>query len=103
VFTRHYFMSRNENLLHLDPLSLGLVVLIPLAVYGRRGISKARKLAGFIAALSLLGFVLQGIPFFSQKNGEIIGLALPINLAVWWTVHRFTHYRRTSLPPSAAS
>jgi hypothetical protein len=103
VFTRHYFMSRNENLLHLDPLSLGLVILIPLAVYGRRGVSRAIKLAGFVAALSLLGFVLQGIPFFSQKNGEIIGLALPMNLAVWWTVYRLTVYRRTSLPPSAAS
>jgi hypothetical protein len=103
VFTRHYFMSRNENLLHLDPLSLGLVVLIPLAIYGRRGVSRAIKLAGFVAALSLLGFVLQGIPFFSQKNGEIIGLALPLNLAVWWTVYRLSVYRRTSLPPSAAS
>jgi hypothetical protein len=96
-------MSRNENLLHLDPLSLCLVVLIPLAVYGRRGVSRAIKLAGFVAALSLVGFVLQGIPFFSQKNGEIIGLALPINLAVWWTVYRLTVYRRTSLAPSAAS
>jgi hypothetical protein len=103
VFTQHYFMSRNENLLHLDPLSLALVVLIPLAVYGRRGVSRAIKLAGFVAALSLLGFVLQGIPFFNQKNGEIIGLALPINLAVWWTVYRLAVYRRTSLPPSAAS
>lgn len=102
-FTRHYFMSRNENLLHLDPLSLGLVFLIPLALYGRRGVSKALKLAGFVAALSLFGFVLQGLPFFSQKNGEIIALALPINLAVWWTVYRLTHYRRTSLPSSAAS
>jgi hypothetical protein len=27
---------------------------------------------------------------------------LPLNLAVWWTVHRLTHYRRTSLPSSAA-
>jgi hypothetical protein len=101
-FTRHYFMSRNENLLHVDPLSLGLVILIPLAIYGLRGVSKAHKLAGFIAALSLLGFVMQGIPFFGQKNGEIIALALPINLAVWWTVHRLTHYRRTSLSSSAA-
>jgi hypothetical protein len=103
IFTRHYFMSRNENLLHLDPLSLGLVVLVPLAIYGRRGMSRAIKLAGFVAALSLLGFVLQGIPFFSQKNGEIIGLALPLNLAVWWAVYRLAVYRRTSLPPSAAS
>ena len=102
AFTKHYFMSRNENLLHFDPLSLGLVVLIPLSIYGLRGVTKALKLAGFVALLSLLGFVAQGIPFFDQKNGEIIALALPINLAVWWTVHRLTHYRRISLPSSAA-
>ncbi|MEO8910303.1 MAG: DUF4105 domain-containing protein [Gemmatimonadaceae bacterium] len=102
LFTKHYFMSRNENLLHVDPLSLALAVLIPLSIYGRRCVSRASKFAGFVAALSLFGFVLQGIPFFNQKNGEIIGLALPINLAVWWTVHRLTHYRRTSLPSSAA-
>jgi hypothetical protein len=102
LFTKHYFMSRNENLLHFDPLSLALVVLIPFSVYGLRGISRALKLAGVVASLSLLGFVAQGIPLFYQKNGEIIALALPINLAVWWTVFRLSHYRRTSLPSSAA-
>ena len=102
LFTKHYFMGRNENLLHFDPLSLALVVLIPLSIYGMRGVSRARKLAGLVASLSLLGFVLQGIPFFSQKNGEIIALALPVNLAVWWAVYRLTLYRRTSLPSSAA-
>ncbi len=102
LFTKHYFMSRNENLLHFDPLSLALVVLIPASVYGLRGVSKAVKLAGVIASLSLLGFVAQGIPSFYQKNGEIIALALPLNLAVWWTVYRLSVYRRTSLPSSAA-
>jgi hypothetical protein len=52
--------------------------------------------------LSLFGFVAQGVPFLNQKSGEIIGLALPINLAVWWTIFRLTAYRRTSLPSSAA-
>jgi hypothetical protein len=102
LFTKHHFMSRNENLLHFDPLSLALVVLVPLSVYALRGVSKAVKLAGIVASLSLLGFVLQGIPLFYQKNGEIIGLALPLNLAVWWTVYRLSVYRRTSLPSSAA-
>jgi hypothetical protein len=101
-FTRHYFMGRNENLMHFDPLSIVLVVLMPLSIYGRRGVSRAIKFAGFIALLSLFGFVAQGIPSFDQKNGEIIALALPINLAVWWTVFRLTAYRRTSLPSSAA-
>ena len=102
LFTRHHFMGRNENLLHFDPLSLALVVLVPLSIYGLRGVLRAVKLAGIVASLSLLGFVAQGIPFFDQKNGEIIALALPINLAVWWTVYRLSHYRRTSLPSSAA-
>jgi hypothetical protein len=102
LFTKHYFMGRNENLMHLDPLSIALVVLIPLSIYGVRGVSKALRFAGFIALLSLFGFVLQGIPSFGQKNGEIIALALPINLAVWWTVYRLSVYRRTSLPSSAA-
>jgi hypothetical protein len=102
LFTKHNFMGRNENLMHFDPLSIALAVLIPLSVFGLRGVSRALKLSGFIAAVSLFGFVLQGIPFFDQKNGEIIALALPLNLAVWWTVYRLSHYRRTSLPSSAA-
>ena len=102
AFTKHYFMSRNENLMHMDPLSIALAVLIPLSIYARRGVSRAIKFAGFIALLCLFGFVAQGIPFFDEKNGEIIALALPINLAVWWTVYRLTAYRRTSLPSSAA-
>jgi hypothetical protein len=101
-FTKHYFWGRNENLLHMNPLSLGLIVMIPLAIYARKGTVRARKLAGFIAMLCLAGFVAQGIPTFDQKNGEIIALALPINLAVWWTVFRLVAYRRTSLPSSAA-
>ena len=102
LFTKHHFMGRNESLLHFNPLSIALVVLVPLSLYGLRGVRRAIKLSGFVAALSLFGFVLQGIPFFDQKNGEIIALALPLNLAVWWTVHRLSHYRRTSLPSSAA-
>jgi hypothetical protein len=102
LFTKHYFMGRNENLLHFVPLSLALVILIPLSIYRLRGTSRAVKLAGYIAVICLLGFVLQGAPFFNQKNGEIIALALPINLAVWWTVYRLSAYRRTSLASSAA-
>ena len=102
VFTRHYFMGRNENLMQFDPLSIVLVVLIPLAIYAAKAQSRTVKLAGWVAGICLFGFVAQGIPFFYQKNGEIIALGLPINLAVWWTVHRLGNYRRTSLPSSAA-
>jgi hypothetical protein len=102
LFTKHYFMGRNENLLQMDPLSLILVVLIPLSIYGRRAARRTVRLAGWIAAISLAGFLAQGTPFFYEKNGEIISLALPINLTVWWTVYRLNSYRRISLPSSAA-
>ena len=102
LFTKHYFMGRNENLMHFDPLSIVMVVLIPLSIYRQRGVSRAIRFGGFIALLCLFGFVAQGFPFFNQKNGEIIALALPINLAVWWTVFRLTAYKRTSFPSSAA-
>ncbi|MEX2109854.1 MAG: DUF4105 domain-containing protein [Gemmatimonadaceae bacterium] len=102
LFTQHHFMSRNENLLHFSPLSIALVVLIPLSIFGLRSVTRARKLSALIAALSLFGFIAQGVPFFDQSNGEIIALALPLNLAVVWTVYRLTSYRRTSLPSSAA-
>lgn len=101
-FTRHYFMGRNENLMQFDPLSIVMVMLIPLSIHARKAQSRAVKLGGWIAAISLFGFIAQGIPFFYQKNGEIIALALPINLAVWWTVYRLSTYNRTSLPSSAA-
>ena len=40
LFTKHYFMGRNENLLHFDPLSIALVVLVPLV-----GLRTARRVA----------------------------------------------------------
>src|ERR1051325_4926757 len=60
LFTSHYFMGRNENLMQFDPLSIALAVLIPLAVYARKAQSRALKLAGWIGAISLIGFVAQG-------------------------------------------
>lgn len=102
AFTQHFYMGRNENLAHFNPLSIALVFLVPVAIYGLRGVSKARKLSAVVAALSLFGFIAHGIPLFDQRNGEIIALALPLNLAVTWAVYRLTSYRRTSLPSSAA-
>jgi hypothetical protein len=95
-------MGRNENLLHFNPLSAALVVLVPLSIHAGRAIVRARRLSAAVAAMSLFGFVAQGVPFFDQSNGEMIALALPVNLAVVWTVYRLTSYRRTSLPSSAA-
>jgi hypothetical protein len=101
LLTQHVFMGKNENLLQFNPLSLALFVLIPVAIgFGKlsRGVT---RLATAIALLSLLGFVLQGVPGWNQKNGEIIALALPLNLAAAWAVYRLAHYRRISRSSSA--
>ena len=80
--TDHYFMSRNENILQLNPLLLVAGLLIPFAFK----VGRVRKpLIGIVfasAALSLLGFAMQALPMFRQPNGEIIGLAMPVQIAL---------------------
>jgi hypothetical protein len=80
AFTDHAAAYQNENLLQVNPLQLAL---FPVLV--RSSSSSARRrvwVAGFPAALSLAGLLLKLLPGFYQVNGEIIGLALPINLGV---------------------
>jgi len=83
--TDHAIAYRNENLLQLSPLALPLVLLVPALGYGARWAGRwASRLAITVAALSLLGFVLQVLPWFNQANGYTIALAMPINLAIAW-------------------
>jgi hypothetical protein len=83
LFTDHAAAYRNENLFHLNPLSLALVVLVPLMVFrpGRWGAWAMGAAAG-VAGLSALGLLLKPLPWLYQVNGEIIALALPVHLAV---------------------
>ena len=85
MVTDHEIAYRNENLFQLSPLALPLVLLIPALGYGARWAGRwAARLAFAAAALSLLGFVLQILPWFDQGNGDLIALALPVNLAIAW-------------------
>ena len=80
--TDHTVTRANENLLQANILSLVLAVLLAVAVLSGRGRVIAFRLALVIAALSLLGFVLQILPGLDQFNGEIIGLLLPAHLGL---------------------
>jgi hypothetical protein len=63
AFTNHGIAHRNENLLQLSPLALPLVLLLPTLAYGARWSARwAERLAVAVAALSVLGFVLQVLP-----------------------------------------
>jgi hypothetical protein len=102
TMTNHSIAYRNENLLQLSPLALPLVLLVPCLAYGARwAVRSARALAMAVAALSVLGFVMQVLPGLDQRNAQMIALALPINLAMAWTVRLLAD--RARLAPAAAA
>lgn len=86
--TDHVFTRNNENVLQATPLSLALVVLLPLLAYRDRAPRAAARLATIIAALSALGFVMQALPAVNQVNGEIIALVLPVQIGIAWGAWR---------------
>jgi hypothetical protein len=103
TMTNHSIAYRNENLLQLSPLALPMVLLIPCVAYGARWAARpARLLATIVAALSLLGFVLQVLPWLDQRNAQMIALALPINLALAWTVRSLADRTQAASPAVAA-
>ncbi len=82
MLTNHVFMRSNENILQFSPLLLVLGVLLPFAFKIKRLRTTVMGLAFAGAALSVLGFAMQLLPSFDQPNGEIIGLAMPVHIAL---------------------
>ena len=85
--TQHQFWYRNENLLQFNPLSLLLVVLVPLALLRGRGLDPARIGALVVAALSAVGLALALLPG-GQASAEVVALALPVHAALAWVLSR---------------
>ena len=85
--TRHIFWAWNENLLLLSPLSLLLVVLLPMTLLRGRATSATRAVTLAVVVLSLVGLVLAAIPG-GQENRAIVALFLPVHLAIAWSVLR---------------
>jgi hypothetical protein len=88
LFTEHRFWYWNENLFQYNPLSLGLAFLFPLLLFRRRLSRRAGQLTVVIAALSIVGLLLQALPGLDQVNGEVIALTLPIHLGLAWAANR---------------
>jgi hypothetical protein len=88
--TRHTFMVRNENLLQFDPLSLGLAVVLPLAVMRGRATGVARRLANMIAVIAIVGLAIKLVPLFNQTNVAVIALTLPVHVVIAWAVRALT-------------
>ena len=83
--TQHVFWARNENLFVASPLSLLLVVLLPMALLRRRAERAARGVAIAVVVLGLVGLVLALLPG-GQENRAVVALFLPVHLAVAWSL-----------------
>ncbi|MDP2956850.1 MAG: DUF4105 domain-containing protein [Longimicrobiales bacterium] len=94
LFTEHRFMFWNENLFLLNPLSLALVVLVPLAMHqhgqGRPGRAAwaAEWLALAVAFLGVVGLAAELLPATVQDNAIFLALVLPPHVGLWWALRR---------------
>lgn len=82
ALTDHAAAYRNENVLQVSWLALGLAWWGTRAGGNRVAAHRALLLAGLLVILSTLGLLLKVLPQFSQVNGEIIALVLPIHLGL---------------------
>jgi uncharacterized membrane protein YwaF len=87
--TRHIFWAWNENLFVVSPLSLALVVLLPVALLRQRAVRAARAMALVVVALGVVGLVLALLPG-GQENRAIVAMFLPVHLAIAWSLRYAT-------------
>ena len=94
--TRHVFWAWNEHLLLLTPLCLALVVLAPMTLLSGRAASASRIVCALVVAVGVVAALLAMIPG-GQSSGAIVGLLLPVHLALGWatTSHRTGRTRVT--------
>ncbi|MBW8769480.1 MAG: DUF4105 domain-containing protein [Gemmatimonadetes bacterium] len=85
TMTRHVFWSWNENLFQVSPLSLALVVLVPLALLRGRATRAARVMATAVLLLSAFGALLAIIPG-GQESRAVVALFLPVHLVMAWAI-----------------
>ena len=89
LFTDHRFMIWNENMFLLNPISLGLAVLIPLAIARPALRPYASGLAMIVALLGFVGVLVGLLPFAIQENAMETVLVLPVHLGLWAGIKAF--------------
>jgi hypothetical protein len=88
LFTDHVFWHNNFNLFQTNPLFLPLPVGFLMFLVTGRLPAWAMRVSWVVAALSVGGVALELLPFLGQANGEILGLTVPMNLALLATCRR---------------
>ena len=103
-FTDHDFIVWNANLLHLNPLALILAGLLGAGSWreGWEGGAVGRTAACLALAITLLSAgagALELLSVYSQGNGEVVAVALPVNAAA--AVGLLTATRAGRVSPAA--
>jgi hypothetical protein len=89
AFTDHLAAHRNENLFQASLFLVPLAIVLPAAAAGRAWARRPALQLGALAALSsLAGLALQVLPGFDQQNGDILALAVPVNVGLAWGIRR---------------
>jgi len=90
VATDHDVTFGNENILQSNPLSLFVLVLGVMVMWGSKRAEKWNRVWwALLAGLSLVGLVIS--PFTIQDNANVLALCVPVNVAfaaAWWRVKR---------------
>jgi hypothetical protein len=100
LFTDHFFWYRNYNLFQVNPLGLVMALGFAWLVFTARMPKWTGRLAALLAALSIIGFLIQLLPGLGQRNAEFLALALPVNLAVAWAAHWWRTKMNPDVPDS---
>jgi hypothetical protein len=88
LLTDHWSMTRNESLFLLNPVSLPLVVLVPLALGGRDATVRHARTLGFLAlGVAALGLLFQLLPATAQQTRMLFALFLPIHVGLAAGLH----------------
>ncbi|MCH7533037.1 MAG: DUF4105 domain-containing protein [Gemmatimonadetes bacterium] len=105
LLTDHWSMTRNESLFLLNPVSLPLVVLAPLALGGRDAAVRHARILGFVAVgVAALGLLFQLLPATAQQTGMLFALFLPIHIGLATALNAVATVSRSEpgVPPRRA-
>ena len=86
--TQHTFWFSNENLLLVNPLSLFLAALAAMSLRKPHLLRPAAIVAIIVAMLGAIALMLKGLPWFDQRNIELIALLLPAHFAIAYHLWR---------------
>jgi len=82
LFTDHYFWYENLNLLQTNPLFFPLPLAFLLFLFRNRFPRWGKGLAVLLGVVSVAGVLIWLLPWPGQKNTELLGLSVPINIAL---------------------